>query len=170
MLAHWNRGNAPTLAPVSSTGRPPGPCPRKLVALLADALGVAKPAVQRVLAHADFDVEALKHFSLLELGALPGMTQDAAEKLFYLVQWEHLQAHLELHGSLPESAELEPLLSTLTPIFERHFRDTDRLNAAFLRRYRAHLAGSQRPCRWQRPCLELLPKLPKSRFLTWLGF
>ena len=126
--------------------------------------------MRALLGHVGYDLGALRRLSLVELGALPGMTPDAAEKLFYLVQWEGVQAHLELHGSLPERAKLGPLLDVLTPIFERHFETTDRLSAEVLTRYRAQLAAQRRSCWGQRPCLEGLPRPTRARLLTWLGF
>lgn len=141
---------------------------RRLINETARVLATSGEAVEAIFTHAQFDSSRLQRLSLAQLAALPGVTAVDAEKVFYLVQWERLQAHLELHGALPEGAELAPLLATLAPIFERHFRAHDRLNAAFLTRYRALLTVRQRAW-WQRPCLELLPNPPTIRLLVRLG-
>ena len=87
-----------------------------------------------------------------------------AERIFYLVQWERLQLFLEAHGELPERTELEPLLATLSPIFERHFSRGERLNETLLALYRAALSG--RGDTYLTPC----PPSPARRLLSWLGF
>lgn len=106
-------------------------------------------------ARAGSDLAKLRQLSLAELTALPELTLEEAEKLFYVVQWERLQAHLELCGTLPGDAELGPLLASLNPLFERHFHARIQLSAPFVKDYRA-LFPTPHACRWPRPCLELL--------------
>lgn len=113
---------------------------RSAVPRLARALGVERRALGHALNRARHDLTALRKLTLADLSKPPLRTGDA-ERIFYLVQWERLQAHLETHGKLPEPAELAPLLETLTPIFERHFSRTARLNETLLSLYRAELGA-----------------------------
>ena len=115
--------------------------PRPGVLRLARALGVERRAVEHALDRAHH-LEALRKLTLAELSAPPLRPGDA-ERIFYLVQWERLQAHLETYGELPEPAELTPLLETLTPIFERHFSRSTRLNETLLELYRGAFADVQ---------------------------
>lgn len=114
------------------------PRPRSDAPRLARALGVERRALGHALNRAHHDLTALRNLTLTDLSAPPLRTGDA-ERIFYLVQWERLQAYLETHGELPKPAELTPLLDTLTPIFERHFSRTARLNETLLSLYRAEL-------------------------------
>ncbi len=115
---------------------------RSAVPRLARAFGVERRALGHALNRARHDLTALRKLTLADLSTPPLRTGDA-ERIFYLVQWERLQAHLETHGKLPEPAELAPLLETLTPIFERHFSHTAplsrRLNETLLTLHRAEL-------------------------------
>jgi len=131
---------------------------------LAGALGVERRALATVFGRAQHNLHRLRALTLPELLAL-GLRLGDAERIFYLVQWERLQAHLERRGELPESAELAPLLEALNPIFERHFRRGSRLNETLVALYRAELSG-----RDSDSCLTLAPPSPAKRFLTWLGF
>jgi hypothetical protein len=79
---------------------------------LAGALGVERRALATVLGRAQNNLRKLRALTLPELLAL-GLRLRDAERIFYLVQWEQLQAHLARRGELPESAELTPLLATL---------------------------------------------------------
>lgn len=106
---------------------------------LAGVLGVERRALETVLTAAHHDLERLRRLTLGDLRTLGLRTHDA-ERIFYLVQWERLQAHLELHGELLERPKLAPLLGTLAPIFERHFDRNARLNDALLALYRAELS------------------------------
>lgn len=116
------------------------PRPRSDVPRLARALGVERRALGHALNRAHYDLTALRKLTLTDLSAPPFRTGDT-ERIFYLVQWERLQAYLETHAELPEPAELTPLLDTLTPIFERHFSRTARLNETLLSLYRAELGA-----------------------------
>lgn len=109
------------------------------------------------------DLHDLRALGLADLTALT--TRRDAERIFYLVQWERLQVFLEAHGELPERTELEPLLATLTPIFERHFSRGEHLNETLLALYRAALSG-----RGAATYLTPRPPSPARRLLTWLGF
>jgi hypothetical protein len=136
---------------------------RSRLGRLAGVLGVERRALETVLAAAHHDLERLRRLTLGELRAL-GLPARDAERIFYLVQWERLHAHLELHGELLERPELAPLLETLAPIFERHFDHNDRLNDALLALYRAELLdhgatpvttrspGGHAPRGWRRLC------------------
>lgn len=112
---------------------------------LARALGVERRSLEYALDRARYDrahhhLEALRKLTLAELSAPPLRPGDA-ERIFYLVQWERLQAHLETYGELPEPAELTPLLEALTPIFERHFSRSARLNETLLGLYQRVACG-----------------------------
>lgn len=131
---------------------------------LAAALGVEPWALELVLATTGHTLSQLRALSLTDLLALKIRTRDA-ERLFYLVQWERLQEHLERHGELPERDELEPLLATLNPIFIRHFSRSERLSETLIALYRSELSG-----RTTEKCLNLTPPNPASRLLRWLGF
>ena len=130
---------------------------------LACALGVERRSLATVLGRAQNNLHRLRALTLPELLAL-GLRSGDAERIFYLVQWERLQAHLERRGELPGSAELTPLLATLNPIFERHFSRGSRLNETLVALYRAELSG-----RDAEPCLSLVPPSPTKRLLRWLG-
>ena len=131
---------------------------------LAAALGVEVRALTRAFGATGYNLSRLRTLSLADLQALELRPHDA-ERLFYLVQWEYLQDHLERHGELPETGKLEPLLATLNPIFIRHFSRSERLNETLIALYRSELtvAAGER-------CLELTPPSPTSRLLRWLGF
>jgi hypothetical protein len=129
----------------------------RLVGKVACALGVRRRALEAVFTAAAFDPGEVQRLSLAQLAAFPEVALEEAEKLFYFVQWERLQTHLELCGSLPGDAELAPLLASLQPLFERHFRARIQLSASLVRAYRALFSAPPRACRWPRPCLELLP-------------
>ena len=146
------------------TGRPHRTQPqRQRHAKLAAALGVDRRGLETVLNKARNDLNDLRALGLADLTALT--TRRDAERIFYLVQWERLQLFLEAHGELPERTELEPLLATLTPIFERHFSRGERLNETLLALYRAALSG-----RGEGTYLTPRPPSPARRLLTWLGF
>ena len=134
--------------------------PRQHVRLAA-ALGVERRTLEVVLARAQRKLDNLRALPLGELKRLVGPAD--AERVFYLVQWERIQAHLELYGTLPDE-DLGSLLKTLTPIFERHFSQGVRLNDA-LTRYRSELVSPAPDT-----CLSLTPPPPSRRFLRWLGF
>lgn len=129
---------------------------------LAAALGVERRALDLVLTEAQHNLYKLRSLTLTDLLALAIYPRDA-ERIFYLVQWEQLQAHLEVQGELPETGKLTPLLDTLAPIFERHFSQGARLNETLVARYRAELG------RDTETCLTLTPPNPAKRFLLWLG-
>ncbi len=138
--------------------------PQRKRSRLAAALGVERRTLEPVLVRAQYDVRKLRTLTLTELRGFVNLAD--AERIFYLVQWERLQAHLELYGALPEE-DLGPLLQTLTPIFERHFsgaRDRSRLNETLVALYRAEFSG-----RHENLCLNLTPPSPARRFLGWLG-
>ncbi len=128
---------------------------------LAAALGVERRTLADVLAQAQYNLDKLRSLTLTDLQLLLSVRD--AERVFYLVQWEYLQAHLELYGTLPQ-ADLEPLLKTLTPIFERHFSGNTRLNETLLALYRAELTG-----RSEDVCLNLTSPSSAHRLLRWLG-
>jgi hypothetical protein len=130
---------------------------------LARALGVRRQALSAVLGKAQHNLYKLRELTLTDLLALGIGTRDA-ERLFYLVQWERLQAHLGHYGELPDSLELAPLLETLNPIFERHFSQDGRLSDALIALYRAELAGQP-----TETCLSLTPPNPAKRLWLWLG-
>ena len=131
-------------------------------AKLAAALGVERRGLEAVLGETRGDLHDLRALGLADLTALTDRRD--AERIFYLVQWERLQLFLEAHGELPERTELEPLLATLTPIFERHFSRGERLNESLLALYRAALSGRGDTYLTPRP------PSPARRLLTWLGF
>lgn len=131
---------------------------------LAKALGVERQSLETVLRAAQHNLCKLRDLNLSALHLL-GVRPRDAERLYYLVQWERLQAHLERHGELPGSAELEPLLSTLNPIFRKHFSHNGRLNETLIALYRTEL--TLRP---EESCLEVTSVTPTRRFLGWLGF
>lgn len=137
--------------------------PHKRYAKLSAALGVERRGLEAVLTAVRGDLQDLRALGLADLLALTNRCD--AERIFYLVQWERLQVHLEAHGELPERAELEHLLATLTPIFERHFSRGERLNETLLALYRAALSG-----RGESTYLTPRPPSPAQRLLTWLGF
>lgn len=146
------------------SGRPYlAPPQRKRHAKLAAALGVERRGLDAVLDMTHNDLHDLCALGLADLTALTNRRD--AERIFYLVQWERLQLFLEAHGELPERTELEPLLATLTPIFERHFSRGERLNETLLALYRAALSG-----RGEATYLTPRPPSPARRLLTWLGF
>ena len=134
--------------------------PQRKRSRLAAALGVERRTLGEVLAQAHYNLPKLRTLSLADLQKL--VSPADAERIFYLVQWERLQAHLEHYGTLPEE-NLEPLLKTLTPIFERHFSPRlyhrSRLNETLLALYRAELSGCDEDV-----CLTLTPA-PAQRFL-----
>jgi hypothetical protein len=138
------------------------PAPNRL-GRLAGALGVERRALETALTAAHRELERLRRLTLGDLRAL-GLRAHDAERIFYLVQWERLQAHLELHGELLERPELAPLLATLAPIFERHFDRNGRLNDALLALYRAEITGRDGNS------LNPEPLSSAKRFLLWLGF
>ena len=125
---------------------------------LAAALGVERRTLADVLAEAQHNLYTLRAMTLTDLQRLVSVSD--AERVFYLVQWEYLQAHLELYGTLPDKSELEPLLATLTPIFERHFSRSTRLNETLLALYRAELSA-----RNEDTCLSLTPPSLARQFL-----
>lgn len=129
---------------------------------LARALGVRRWALSAVLGRAQHNLHSLRELTLTDLLALDIGARDA-ERIFYLVQWERLQAHLGHYGELPHSHELAPLLETLSPIFERHFSRNARLSEALIALYRAELG------RDAEACLTLTLPHPAKRFLLWLG-
>jgi hypothetical protein len=130
---------------------------------LARTLGVRRQTLSAVFGKAQHNLRRLRELTLVELLELGIGTRDA-ERLFYLVQWERLQAHLGHYGKLPDSRELAPLLATLNPIFERHFSQDGRLSEALIALYRAELAGQD-----AETCLDLTPPSPAKRLLLWLG-
>ncbi len=132
-------------------------------ARLASALGVDTRALERAFSATRYSLSRLRALSLPEVQAL-GLRLRDAERLYYLVQWEYLQDHLERHGELPEVGTLEPLLATLNPIFIRHFSRGERLNETLIALYRNELTAAT-----GERCLELTPPSPTSRFLRWLG-
>jgi len=129
---------------------------------LARSLGVERRALATVFGRAQNNLRRLRALTLPELLAL-GLRPRDAERIFYLVQWERLQAHLERRGELPESAELAPLLKALNPIFERHFSRGSRLSETLVALYRAELSGGDGG-----GCLTLVPPSPTKRLLRWL--
>lgn len=131
---------------------------------LASALGVERRALEHALSATHYNLGKLRALSLPDLLAL-GIRNRDAERLYYLVQWERLQDHLERHGELPERDELEPLLAALNPIFIRHFSRVERLNETLIALYRSELSGQA-----EERCLELTPPNPASRLFRWLGF
>lgn len=130
---------------------------------LATALGVERGGLDAVLRAAHGNLVELRALGLAEMSALARRRD--AERIFYLVQWERLQAHLRAHGELPEPGELEPLLALLNPIFERHFSRNSRFNETLLSLYRAALSS-----RGEETYLTPHPPSPARRLLTWLGF
>lgn len=130
---------------------------------LARALGVRRQALSAVLGKAQHNLCKLRALTLAELLAL-GIGARDAERLFYLVQWEGLQAHLGHYGELPDKLELAPLLDILNPIFERHFSRGARLSETLIALYRAELSGQP-----TETCLSLTPPNPAKRLLLWLG-
>lgn len=130
---------------------------------LAGVLGVERRSLATVLKRAQNNLHRLRALTLPELLVL-GLRPRDAERIFYLVQWERLQAYLERRGELPESAELAPLLEALNPIFERHFSRGSRLNETLIALYRAELTGGDSSG------LTLVPPSSAKCFLTWLGF
>lgn len=128
---------------------------------LARSLGVERRSLATVLERAQNNLHRLRALTLPELLAL-GLRPRDAERIFYLVQWERLQAHLEKRGELPGSAELAPLLEILNPIFERHFSRGARLSETLVALYRAELSGQDSGS------LTLVPPSPAKRFLLWL--
>ena len=144
------------------TGRPYRAPPRRRHAKLASALGVERQGLEAVLDKAR-DLHSLRALGLADLLALTNRRD--AERIFYLVQWERLQVHLGAHSELPAAAELEPLLATLTPIFEQHFSRSERLSETSLALYRSALPG-----RGAATYLTPRPPSPARRLLTWLGF
>lgn len=139
---------------------PPG---RNRLPRLARALGVRRRALSAVLGKAQHNLHSLRELTLTDLLAL-GIGARDAERIFYLVQWEWLQAHLGHYGELPHSHGLTPLLDTLGPIFERHFSHNARLSEALIALYRAELSeqGTE-------TCLNPTPPGPVKHFLLWLG-
>ena len=131
-------------------------------ARLAAALGVERRMLAQVLAGAQHNLHHLRTMTLADLGALNVTLRDA-ERIFYLVQWERLQAHLEQCETLPQE-DLGPLLETLTPIFDRHFSRNIRLNETLLALYRTEF-GTRKAVR-----PSPLPSSPTRRFLHWLSF
>ena len=141
------------------------PSPRQSArqcARLAAALGVERHTLARVLAGAQHNLSQLRALTLADLRVL-GVSLRDAERIFYLVQWERLQAHLERYGTLPQE-DLRPLLETLTPIFDRHFSRSVCLNETLLSLYRAEF-GTYQAVRSSPPTAS-----PTRRFLHWLGF
>ena len=141
------------------------PSPRQRArrcARLAAALGVRRRTLAQVLAGAQHNLYHLRSMTLTDLRAL-GVSLRDAERIFYLVQWERLQAHLERYGTLPQE-DLGPLLTTLTPIFDRHFSRSVRLNETLLSLYRAEF-GTYQAVRSSPP-----PASAVRRFLHWLDF
>ena len=132
---------------------------------LAAALGVERRTLEAILERVQHDLGKLRDLTLAELKLLVNVAD--AERIFYLVQWERLQAHLELYGTLPQD-ELWPLLETLVPIFERHFNPKpyrqSRLNEKLVALYRAEFRGLDGEM-----CLNLTPPSPARKFLQWLG-
>ena len=130
---------------------------------LAAALGVERRALGLVFGSVHYNLGRLRALSLADLLRLNIRLRDA-ERLFYLVQWEGLQAHLESHGELPGVRDLEPLLATLNPLFIRHFSQGERLNETLIALYRGELSQEARE-----RCLELTPPTRARRVLGWLG-
>lgn len=114
---------------------------RNRLGRLASALGVERSALTTALGAAQGTLQGLRRLTLSDLLELELRLGDA-ERIFYLVQWERLQAHLERRGELPESGELESLLRVLIPIFERHFSRGAHLSDALLA-YRAEFSGNE---------------------------
>ena len=148
------------------------PQPRRCAPRLARALGVERRALEHALNRARHDLTALRNLTLTDLYA-PALRTGDAERIFYLVQWERLQAHLETHGELPEPDVLTPLLDTLTPIFERHFSRTARLNETLLGLYRAELGvdahadvTTQHPAGWWQHLVSRLSRRGRSLSLS----
>ena len=133
---------------------------------LAAALGVERRTLADVFEQVQHNLSKLRNLTLAELKLLVNVSD--AERIFYLVQWERLQGHLELYGTLPEE-DLWPLLETLAPIFERHFNPSfyhrSRLNDTLIALYRAEFFGLDGDV-----CLNLTPPSPTQRVLAWLGF
>ncbi len=160
---------------MNSVGQPwtVGPLPAKPKpkrrSRLAAALGLERNTLETILTGVQHDLQhdlqTLRRLTLDDLLAL-GVRVNDAERLFYLVQWERLQAHLEHRGVLPETSELGPLLETLTPIFERHFSRNARLNDTLITLYRTEFS---QPDEGEDLCLNLTPPSPTRRFLGWLG-
>lgn len=153
---------------------------------IAHTLGVERSSLALALSRARYNLTALRSLTLTDLLALE-MRPGDAERIFYLVQWERLQAHLDTTGELPDAAELTPLLRLLTPIFEHHFSRGAagaRLNETLLTCYRAVLEPDAAPTPdpveqvskrlsgrqlsfLQRFVLQLVPRLnPAGRFTT----
>ncbi len=157
----WTRPVAETAASQPQYETPyQRPYPR-----LAAALGVKRRTLEAILERVQHDLGQLRDLTLSELKLLVNVAD--AERIFYLVQWERLQAHLEHYGTLPQD-ELWPLLETLVPIFERHFnpegRGRSRLNEELIALYRAEFCGLEGEM-----CLNLTPPSPVRKFLRWLG-
>lgn len=136
---------------------------RNRLGRLAGALGAERAALSTVLGAAQGSLHGLRRLTLSDLLELELRERDA-ERIFYLVQWEGLQAHLERRGELPGSAELAPLLATLNPIFERHFSRGARLSETLVALYRAELSGQDSD-----GCLTLVPPSPTKRLLHLFG-
>ena len=125
--------------------RPPHPLERlrdfiateRLANLFAHALSVARKEVRTLLNVVDKDLLRLEALTLSELETVRGVSRCTAQKVFYAVQVERLQRHLEDCGALPEPEVLEPLLSVLKPIYAAHF-EVQRMSASFSPRYQAH--------------------------------
>jgi len=137
---------------------------------LAEVLGVRRRTVRAVFEHVAYDLVVLRQLRLEELEALPGVGGESARKLFYFVQWERLQSHLEANGELPEPETLVPLLGSLTPIYERHFKDKDLSRGGSLSLYREQLAKSQVFSPWGCSYAGFRTRSPLRCFLAWLGF
>ena len=125
--------------------RPPRPLERlynfiateRLINLFASSLSVARQEVRTLLKFVGRDLLRLEALTLGELEAVPDVSRSTAQKVFYAVQVERLQRHLEDCGALPEPDVLTPLRELLKPIYEAHF-EARQMSASFSPRYRAH--------------------------------
>ena len=115
----------------------------RTLGLLASCLRLSKQEVETVIRYAG-SLEGLEDLSLQDLEG-SGVSESAAQKLFYFAQWDKLQRHLECYDALPDPADLSALLATLIPIRERHFRRAH-ISAPLIASYRAYLRhiGSER--------------------------
>ena len=113
----------------------------RVTRLFASRLQLNKDEVKAVIHSVKGDVGRLEALTLQHLEET-GISEETAQKLFYFVQWDKLQRHLEMYDALPESADLELLLSTLALIRERHFQRlyiSASLVAMYRTIYKAHL-------------------------------
>lgn len=140
------------------------PAQRACCNALTKALGLPLGAVEDVLCYARFDLQCLRKLGVHEMCALQ-LSREAAEVIYYLVQWEDVQSQLTQTSGDVNSTAVNRKLKQMKPIYERHFADNQRLNDALLTLYRQALGDqdSKLGCpAWIRPN-------SWGRLLLWLG-